>query len=185
MTCTKDKGSRTNATRLTDVENNSLALEIEIECWRKSLGLNDNTEILVAFAWAHDYELRKLRMFPEYIAIDGTFEMNRQKRALLTACGLDGEKKTFIGFRFFMPSEQRRVYSWEIGKAMPFLVGESMKFNQVLSCDMEQALVDAIIESISEPHSLLSNSKLRLDFYDMFQQKWAEHVSIHQISFTF
>lgn len=160
-----------------DEDNSLVANEIDIDSWRASLGLNNANEILVAFAWCHDYERRKIRMYPEFLAIDGTFGSNRQRRSLLTGCGIDSEKKTFTGFRCFMPSKQRRAYSWAIGKAMPFLVGKSIEYNQVLSCDMEQALMDACVESINRPMSPLSKSKLRIDYYHLFEQKWNEHVS--------
>ena len=176
---TKDRNQSTNIQAFSDTENNCLAHEIEIDSWRKSLGLNENREILVAFAWAHDLELRMLQMFPEFVAIDGTFGVNRQRRSLLTATGKDSENKSFIGFRCFMPSKQKRAYSWAIGKAMLFLVGESMQYNQVLTCDMEQALVDSILEAINNPTSHLRNSKLRLDYYHLFEHKWSEYVSIY------
>ena len=80
-----------------------------------------------------------------------------------------------------MPSKQRRAYSWAIGKAMPFLIGKSIEYNQVLTCDMEQALMDACVECINRPMSPLSKSKLRIDYYHMFEQKWTEHVSFINI----
>ena len=80
-----------------------------------------------------------------------------------------------------MPSKQKRAYSWAIGKAMLFLVGEAIKYNQVMTCDMEQALADFILEAINDPTSHFKNSKLRLDFYHMFEQKWKEHVSTYSL----
>ena len=55
----------------------------EITLWRQELKLGDNNEILVAFAWSHNEETRKLSMFPEFIAVDLTFGMNRQKLPFL------------------------------------------------------------------------------------------------------
>ena len=177
VTFTKDRSQPVTEQSFNNAENTSLAAEIEIDSWRHALGLNDKEDILVSFAWAHDTELRLLRMFPEYIAIDGTFGMNIQKRSLLTVSGYDSSKKTFIGFRCFMPSKQKKAYRWAIGKAMPFLAGNAMRFNQVITCDMEQAMVDAINESINDKTSLLTRSKLRSDFYHVFEQKWNERVS--------
>ena len=122
----------------------------------------------MSFAWGIDCELRKLRMYPEFIAVDSTFGMNKQKRSLFTASGYDGQKRSFIGFRCFMPSKQKKAYRWAIGKAMPFLTGEAMKFNQVIVCDLEQAMVDAITDCINDPTSLLRFSKLRYDYYHLY-----------------
>ena len=76
VTYTKDRGESTKQKSFTSQENNCLATEIEIDSWRESLGLDNDENILVSFAWAFDCELRKLRMFPEYIAVDGTFGIN-------------------------------------------------------------------------------------------------------------
>ena len=129
VTFTKDRSQPVTEQLFNNAENASLAEEIDIHSWRHALGLNNEENILVSFAWAHDTELRLLRMFPEYIAIDGTFGMNLQKRSLLTVSGYDSSKKTFIGFRCFMPSKQKKAYRWAIGKAMSFLVGNAMRFN--------------------------------------------------------
>ncbi len=177
VTYTKDRSTTIQQTSLPHKDSQSLAAEIEIDTWRTSLGLSNNKEILVAFAWGHDYELRKLRMYPEWMAIDGTFGVNKQKRSLLTSTGYDGERKSFVGFRCFMPSKQKRAYSWAIGKALPFLVGDSIQFNQIITCDMEDALCNAIQENINDPSSPLHRSKLRIDFYHIFEQKWSERIS--------
>ena len=155
VTYTKDRSSPIKQSQFIDQENTSLAAEIEIESWRGSLGLNGSKDILVSFAWAHDSEIRLFRMFPEFIAVDGTFGMNLQKRSLLTANGYDADKKSFIDFRCFIPSKQKKAYRWAIGKAMPFLVGSAIRYNQVIACDMEQALVDSIKDSIKDPTSSL------------------------------
>ena len=187
VTYQKEKNQQALSTQLTETETVHLAHQIEIDSWRQMLGLNDNKEIMVAFAWAHDVELRKLRMFPELIAVDCTFGVNKQKRSLLTATGKDSTNKVFVGFRCFMPSKQKRAYDWAIGKAIPHLIGNSLLFNQVITCDQEKAMNDAILTSINNPTSLWRNSKLRLDFYHMFEQRWKEKVmqnehQIHQMS---
>ena len=182
VTFTKDRCKPVRKSSFSKTENASLAADIEIDSWRHALGLNDTDDILVSFAWAHDNELRLLRMFPEYLAIDGTFGLNIQKRSLLTVSGYDSSKKTFIGFRCFMPSKQKKAYRWAIGKAMPYLVGNAMRYNQVIACDMEASLVDAINECINDKTSLLSRSKLRSDYYHVFEQRWKERVSIIHIS---
>ena len=74
--------------------------------------------------------------------------------------------------------ERWLTYRWVIGRAMPYLVGNAIRFNQVIVCDMEQSMVDAIIDSINDPTSLLRFSKLRLDYYHLFEQKWNERVRV-------
>ena len=44
--------------------------------WSQAKTTND---ISVAFAWAHDDELRYTEMYPEFLAVDVTFGVNCQK----------------------------------------------------------------------------------------------------------
>ena len=98
VTYHKEKNQDASSSKLSQTETTQLAHQIEIDSWRQTLGLNNNREIMVAFAWSHDVELRKLRMFPELIAVDCTFGVNKQKHSLLTATGKDSTNKVFIGF---------------------------------------------------------------------------------------
>jgi hypothetical protein len=50
---------------------------------RKELKLGDNDDILVAFAWLHNEESMKMSMFPNFVAIELLFGVNRQKYHLL------------------------------------------------------------------------------------------------------
>ena len=42
----------------------------------QSLKLDGSNKILVALAWSHDEEVRKAKLFPEYVAADTTFGLN-------------------------------------------------------------------------------------------------------------
>jgi hypothetical protein len=59
--------------------------ETSIGFWHNSLKLSSTNNVLVAFAWAHDDELRNVEMFPEILAIDVTFGVNKERRDLLIA----------------------------------------------------------------------------------------------------
>ena len=96
-----------------------------IETWRKQLKIGDEDKILVAFAWCHDDEKRKMLMFPEFWATDMTFGLNIERRQLLTVAGVDGNCKSFTGLRVWMPSKQRVAYQWALSTALPVLVGET------------------------------------------------------------
>ena len=82
------------------IQNNLLSnnnkFTASIKNWRSSLKLQNNTnDILVAFGWAHDEELRNAEMFPEFLGIDVTFGVNKERRELMVVAGIDGHKKTF------------------------------------------------------------------------------------------
>jgi hypothetical protein len=110
------------------------------------LKIEDEDQILVAFAWCHDDEKRKMLMFPEFWATDMTFGLNIECRQLLTVAGVDGNCKSFTGLRVWMPSKQRVAYQWALSTALPVLVGETtcLLRNKVIASEDEAALVQAI-----------------------------------------
>jgi hypothetical protein len=150
----------------------------EISAWRKELKLGDSNEILVAFAWSHIEESRKLSMFPEFTAVDLTFGVNRQKRPLLVLSGVDGDNKSFTGFRCFMPSKTKQAYKWALHIALPLVNGQAtVNRMQCISTDNEEALEQAIEESRHHPGGLPLHIKHRLDFYHLFLQPWNQYCS--------
>lgn len=144
----------------------------EVASWRRELKLGDNNEILVAFAWSHNEEARKLSMFPEFFtAVDLTFGVNRQKRPLLVLSGVDGENKSFTGFRCFMPSKTKQAYKWALHIALLLVNGQAtINRMQCISTDNEEALKEAIEESRHHLGGLPLRIKHRLDFYHLFLQ---------------
>ena len=72
---------------------NNIEYSDSIENWQDSLSLSPTNDILVAFAWAHDEEIRMVQMFPEFLGVDVTFGVNKEKRKLLLVAGIDSHKK--------------------------------------------------------------------------------------------
>ena len=108
-------------------------MNMEIREWRKNLAISGSEDILVSFAWSHDVEKRQMLMFPEFIAVDMTFGLNREKRNLLTFVGIDGDNRSFNGCRYWMPSKQTVAYRWAINVALPSLIGKKGEFLLVYS----------------------------------------------------
>jgi hypothetical protein len=52
--------------------------ENDVEELRRNLCMRDSEDVLVAFAWSHDVETRKMLLFPEFLAIDMTFGLNKE-----------------------------------------------------------------------------------------------------------
>ena len=84
----------------------------DVELWRMLLRVGDSQKILVAFAWCHDEELRRVRMSPEFLACDTIFGVTTEQRNLFLFAEIDGHKKVFTPFRYFMPSKEIRTYHW-------------------------------------------------------------------------
>ena len=157
--------------KLVSMDSNS---KHEVEMWRKELVCDEkSTEILVSCAWCHDHEKRKITMFPEYLAFDTTFGLNRQRRSLFLAVGIDGRNEIFSAFRCWMPSKQRAAFFWTISQAMPFLFGPALRGkHKVISSDSELSLVQAIKGSINSPSSQFTNAKFRTDYFHFFEIPW-------------
>ena len=49
----------------------------DVQKVRQGLKLDGLNEILVAISWSHDQEVRKAKLFLEYIVADTTFGVNR------------------------------------------------------------------------------------------------------------
>ena len=175
---------RKNRTRIdTDIINNNNLdnghgySNESITNWRDSIKLSKSNDVLVAFAWAHDDEIRNTEMFPEMIGMDVTFGVCKERRDLLLAGGIDGNKKAFTAFRCFIPSKLEQTYTWIINEAMNYLLTpKTLKFNSCLSTDQEFCLNSSIITSISSSHSSFKHSKLRLDCYHFYRKVWNQKV---------
>ena len=166
----KEASTETLPTAVTD--------EINIQSWRQSLCLNESNKILVAFAWCHKDESRKVKINPQFLACDLTFKVNKENRNEFILAGIDGNNKSFTAFRCFMPSKQKRAYMWAIGVAFPVLVGESTcKRVRVFVHDNEEALVKAIQGVTNRPDSKFPFAKSMLDTYHFFKQRWQKFVS--------
>ena len=185
---------RKNRTRIdTDIINNNNLdsghgySNETITNWRDSIKLSKSNDVLVAFAWAHDDEIRNTEMFPEMIGMDVTFGVCKERRDLLLAGGIDGNKKAFTAFRCFIPSKLEQTYTWIINEAMSYLLTpKTLKFNSCLSTDQEFCLNSSIITSISSSHTSFQHSKLRLDCYHFYRKIWNQkvvpHVGDHTLS---
>jgi hypothetical protein len=148
-----------------------------IKNWRDSIKLSNSNDVLVAFAWAHDDEIRNTEMFPELLGVDVTFGVNLERRELLLAGGIDGNKKAFTAFRCLIPSKQEQTYTWIINEAMSFLLTpKTLEFNSCVSTDQEFSLNTSVRTSISSAKSSFKHSKLRLDCYHFFRKVWNETI---------
>ena len=140
--------------------------------WRQELKVT-NDKILVAFAWVHDEDLRSFKLFPELLAIDTTFGLNKQRRPLLVAVGIDGSQKSYIAFQAFMPSKQARAYNWALNVAMQELLGvDTLTRTSIICTDEEDALYSPLRREMI-PTGFLSNAKHRLDMYHIFSGPYA------------
>ena len=147
--------------------------------WRDSLKLSSSNDVLVAFAWSHDEELKKAEMYPEFLSVDVTFGVNRERRELLLVAGIDGRNKVFTAFRCFIPSKQEHAYTWIMNQAVTHLLtANTLQYNQCISCDQEVALNCSVDSSIGSLSNAFKFSKLRLDCYHFFNKVWIEKVVV-------
>ena len=151
--------------------------ERSIQDWRDELSLSDSNHILVAFAWAHDEELKSTEMYPEYLAADVTFGVNRERRELFLVAGIDGRHRVFTSFRCFIPSKQEHSYTWIINQAMPHLLSNKVfHYNQLICTDNELNMNNAVKTSIDSPKPAFYFSKFRLDCYHFHKKVWYDKI---------
>ena len=172
--------------QVTETEYNVDARSIsndDVKCWRDELKVTDGKEILVALAWVHEDEMRNISLFPEFLSIDVTFGVNKERRNLLRVCGIDGNFKVFTAFNCFMPSKQFRAYDWVCRVAFPKLVGiETLKFNSLITSDQESPLYTGIRNLMGTSDVIsksfpLARSRHRFDMYHIFIKEWRNEVS--------
>ena len=118
-------------------------------------------------------------MYPEFLAGDVTFGVNRERRELLLLAGIDGRHCIFTAFRCVIPSKQEQAYTWVFKEAIPHLLtNDVLRYNLCMASDNESALVNAENSSISSNKDAFKFSKLRLDCCHAFTQKWlADNIS--------
>ena len=150
--------------------------DLDIEEWRLKLMVGDTQQILVAFAWCHDDELRNVRMNPYFLAGDMTFSVNREQRNLYVIGGIDSSNSMFTGLHCFMPSKQTKAYDWVFGTALPHLwTTEVCKRIQCISTDQEQCEFDPI-RTLMKPSGMLCKAKHRLDMYHLLSKPWCQDI---------
>ena len=151
---------------------------LDIESWRKKLLVGDEQQILVAFAWCHDDELRNIRMHPYFLAGDMTFSVNREQRNLYVIGGIDSSNRMFTGLHCFMPSKQTKAYHWVFTTALPHLWTKDVcKRIHCISTDQELCEYDPI-RMLMKPYGMLRNAKHRLDMYHLLSKPWCEKVQL-------
>ena len=172
---------------VTDINNNNVnQLSTKtIDNWRDSLKLSTSNDVLVAFAWAHDEEIKSVEKFPEFLAADITFNVNKERRELFVLAGIDGNNKAFTALRCFIPSKQEQAYTWIMNEALTHLLTANiLKHNQCISCDQEFALNASINTTIDSSKPSFSNSKMRLDCFHFFTKVWIEKVRMKSYDTT-
>lgn len=119
----------------------TLSGDIDIDKIRLSMRINDNQEVLLAFAWITGEELQMVSKFPEMIIFDGTEQTNKEKRSLFVGTGQDGNNKIFLALHSFMPNSQMSAFHWIYEYAIPCLWSlETITNNDVVITDGEDAL---------------------------------------------
>ena len=102
--------------------------------WRHRLKVGNKDQILVSIAWALEQEIEEFKNFPEYVACDVTFGVNKNQRNLALLAVVDGNNNVSTICRCLMPSKERRAYLWLFEVALPYLfpLSSLKKFQSLL-----------------------------------------------------
>ena len=175
VTYKKNKNSTVNSFPSSD-EYTSV-YKADVDLWRKKLEISGSKQLLVAFAWCHDDEFRMTKMFPEFLACDVTFGVNKEQRNLFLLVGVDGSNKVFTAFHCFMQSKQMRAYSWALIVAARHLLTDNvLELNSCLACDGESAMFGPLRSMMRNKSGCFAFSKNRLDKFHLFEKEWKDNV---------
>jgi hypothetical protein len=147
----RPKGSKNARNRTEEeVQNAAVHRKFDGDAIRQQLKLSDDQSILLAVGWISDSERRLVSMFPEVLFMDVTSQTNNEKRGLFVVAGKDSCARGFTATRIFLPSEQKWVFSWIFGSALPFLFGHSvLKKNHIVITDGDSNMYESLIEHTS------------------------------------
>jgi hypothetical protein len=81
-----------------------------------SLGIEDNTEILLLIGWCTNKQRRLLALFPKSLACNVIFKTNIEKRPVFHICGKTSSNETFTGIYAMLPSQAVWVFDlvWSV-----------------------------------------------------------------------
>ena len=68
--------------------------------------------ILLALVWTDRDSRTRFDMFPELLAADCTYGINKEERSVMLFTGIDGNNQTFTHTWAFLPSEGKWVFNW-------------------------------------------------------------------------
>ena len=126
--------------------------------------------------------MQNISLFPDFLSVDVTFGVNKERRNLLRVCGIDGNYKVFTAFNCFLPSKQFRAYDWVRRVEFPKLVGmETLKFNSLITSDQESPLYSGI-RNLMGTNDVITKSfplarlRHRFDMYHIFIKEWRNEV---------
>jgi hypothetical protein len=77
-----------------------------------SLGVEDNTEILLLIEWCTNKQRRLLALFPRSLTCDVIFKTNNEKRPVFHICGKTSSNETFTGMYVMLPSQAVWVFDF-------------------------------------------------------------------------
>jgi hypothetical protein len=86
-----------------------------------SLGIEDNTEILLLIGWCADKQRRLLALFLELLTCDVILKTNNEKRPVFHICGKTSSNETFTGMYATLPSQAVWVFDFVWSVIVPCL----------------------------------------------------------------
>ena len=120
--------------------NNPELIDAEVETLRKSLRLNDESELLMMISIATDEMIRLVTMHPEVWFMDVTHGTNRQRRDLFMLAIRTPTGETFSGNITIIPSEKKWIFHCIYRYAFIHLYGtDTCSRNCLVLCDEDES----------------------------------------------
>jgi hypothetical protein len=139
-----------------------------------SLGIEDNTEILLLIGWCTDKQRRLLTLFPESLTCDVIFKMNNKKRPVFHIGGKTSSNETFTGMYDMLPSQA--VWVFDFVWISSYLVWQILECWCITSRSILMATIKSTTHLLpSSPISTQARSVHRLCTYHTFTQTWPQN----------
>ena len=131
----------------------------------KALQLGDDM-ILLGISWATKESIRNHTRFPHIFGVDVTHGTNNERRPHLRVVGKNMRNNNLPFIDGFLPSEQRYVFSWFFGKAVPRLLCQAaLKKTKLIVTDQDIHMIaslESYLKSVRLPVSIYGDGVHRL-----------------------
>ena len=145
---------------------------------RDSLSVTSNEQkgkLLLALVWTDKDSRTRFDMFPELVAADCTYGMNKEERPVMLLSSIDGNNKTFTHTWGFLPSEAKWVFNWVLGSALPTLHNwETLDRVRFFLTDQDGQLMHATKHNIG-PRTTMPNAVDRICAWHKLTQNLTNH----------
>ena len=143
---------------------------------RRIRKIKEHQEMMIALAFASQFQLRQHSLFPEVIHMDATADTCKESRPLLTLTAKDSNGKFFTILSCYLPNEKAWSFKWFFTEALPKLVWpSSMERTKYIITDGDHVCISQLEDAITNymPHTRRGRCS-----WHIIDRGWADKVRL-------